>query len=139
MFRHRTTGALTPNPILEFAPLREERATAISSTGENAFVVTSGCRAFLVQARLDLSKPINETASRFLVFDPTPGFLVGRVEGKMGLRSLQLSELIRDDVYVPSENLLGAEGGGASIRGLLFETVLPRYRGRGCRHCSGGL
>lgn len=44
---------------------------------------------------------------------PTPGFRVGRVLDKMGLKAQDTSELFFDDVTVPTENLLGGvEGQG---------------------------
>jgi alkylation response protein AidB-like acyl-CoA dehydrogenase len=44
-----------------------------------------------------------------------PGFSVGRVEQKMGLRGNPTVELFFDDVVVPAENRLGEEGGGFAI------------------------
>jgi alkylation response protein AidB-like acyl-CoA dehydrogenase len=115
-----------PDPSFGIRATARREGDGYFINGRKCFCSNGGvARAYLVQARLDLSKPMKETASRFLVFDPTPGFSVGRVEDKMGLRSLQLSELILDEVYVPSENLLGGEGGGSSVGGVLFETLCP--------------
>ncbi|MBT9172674.1 MAG: Acyl-CoA dehydrogenase [Syntrophomonadaceae bacterium] len=50
--------------------------------------------------------------SAFLVENTFPGFKVGTVEKKMGLRGSHTSELIFDDCEVPEENLLGKENEG---------------------------
>lgn len=53
--------------------------------------------------------------SAFLVEKGTPGFLVGKLEDKMGLRSSDTAELIFQDCPVPAENLLGVENEGFKI------------------------
>ena len=58
--------------------------------------------------------------SALLVDTTSPGFSVGRVERKMGLRGSPSVELIFDDVRVPAGNLLGQEGRGF---GLAMKTL----------------
>ncbi|HEY7846741.1 MAG TPA: acyl-CoA dehydrogenase family protein [Candidatus Limnocylindria bacterium] len=53
--------------------------------------------------------------SGFIVETDTPGFAVARVEHKMGIRGSPTAELTFDDVRVPLENRLGAEGDGFKI------------------------
>ena len=53
--------------------------------------------------------------SAFIVETETPGFAVARVEHKMGIRGSPTAELTFDDVRVPVENRLGAEGDGFRI------------------------
>jgi alkylation response protein AidB-like acyl-CoA dehydrogenase len=53
--------------------------------------------------------------SAFIVETETPGFAAPRVEHKMGIRGSPTAELTFDDVRVPVENLLGAEGDGFRI------------------------
>jgi acyl-CoA dehydrogenase len=48
----------------------------------------------------------------FLVERSTPGFTVSRKLDKMGMRASDTAELAFHDVRVPTENLLGQEGGG---------------------------
>ncbi|CAN5117336.1 acyl-CoA dehydrogenase family protein [soil metagenome] len=45
----------------------------------------------------------------FVVEKGTPGFSVGRIEDKMGLRASETAELVFEDCRVPEENLLGGE------------------------------
>ncbi len=53
--------------------------------------------------------------SAIIVEAGTPGFTVGKVENKMGLRGSETAELIFEDCRVPAENLLGKEGQGFKI------------------------
>jgi len=53
--------------------------------------------------------------SAFIVEKGTPGFSVGKIENKMGIRGSATSELILDNVVIPEENLLGKENQGFKI------------------------
>src|SRR5579859_6873842 len=53
--------------------------------------------------------------SAFIVERDFPGFSVGRIEEKMGIKGSQTAELIFTDCEVPVENLLGREGDGFKI------------------------
>jgi alkylation response protein AidB-like acyl-CoA dehydrogenase len=48
--------------------------------------------------------------SAFVVECDSPGFSVGKIESKMGVRGSPTGELLFDDVAVPAENLIGEEG-----------------------------
>jgi len=53
--------------------------------------------------------------SAFLVERGTPGFVVGKIEDKLGLRSSETAALSFEDCRVSQENLLGREGEGFKI------------------------
>ena len=53
--------------------------------------------------------------SGFIVETDTPGFSSPRLEHKMGIRGSPTAELLFDEVRVPVENRLGAEGEGFAI------------------------
>jgi butyryl-CoA dehydrogenase len=53
--------------------------------------------------------------SAFIVEKNTPGFSVGKIEDKLGLRASDTAELLFQDCRVPVENLLGAENHGFKI------------------------
>jgi butyryl-CoA dehydrogenase len=53
--------------------------------------------------------------SAFLVETNTPGFGVGRLEDKLGLRSSDTASITLDNCHVPQNNLLGEEGEGFRI------------------------
>lgn len=50
--------------------------------------------------------------SAFILEKGMDGFLVGKKEDKLGIRSADTAELIFEDVKVPAENLIGEEGKG---------------------------
>jgi alkylation response protein AidB-like acyl-CoA dehydrogenase len=62
--------------------------------------------------------------SMLLVEKDTPGFSSSRAFEKMGLRTLQNSELVFEECRVPGENLIGKEGQGA----LIFTEVMEWER-----------
>lgn len=53
--------------------------------------------------------------SAFIVDSTTPGVEIGKVEEKMGMKAAPATEVFFDDVVVPKENRLGAEGQGFKI------------------------
>ena len=53
--------------------------------------------------------------SAFIVEKGYPGFSVGKIEHKMGIRGSETAELILEDVKVPMENLLGRAGRGVIV------------------------
>lgn len=53
--------------------------------------------------------------SAIIVDRGTPGFSIGKVEDKMGIRGAAVSELIFEDCIVPKSNLVGKEGEGFKI------------------------
>lgn len=53
--------------------------------------------------------------SAFIVEKDFPGFSVGRIEDKMGIKGSQTAELMFNDCEVPVKNLLGREGEGFKI------------------------
>ncbi|MDP6560893.1 MAG: acyl-CoA dehydrogenase family protein, partial [Candidatus Binatia bacterium] len=59
--------------------------------------------------------------SAFIVEKGMPGFSTGKVEKKMGYHGNPTAELVFDEVRVPRENLLGAEGEGFRIVMRAFE------------------
>ncbi|MFA1711130.1 acyl-CoA dehydrogenase family protein [Peribacillus frigoritolerans] len=66
---------------------------------------------FTVMAVTDPSKGSKGITS-FIVEKDFPGFQIGTVEKKMGLRGSHSAEVILEDCEVPVENVLGVEGQG---------------------------
>ena len=77
------------------------------TTGKNAGVV-------IVTAKTDDSKR-HKGISAFLVKKGTPGFSIGRLEDKMGLRASDTVDLLFEDCRIPVEDMLGKEGEGFKI------------------------
>ncbi len=77
------------------------------SSGKNGKVII----VFAVTDKEAGSKGI----SAFIVETDTPGYEVVRVEEKLGLHSSDTCQLSFEDMRIPKENLLGAEGEGYKI------------------------
>jgi len=54
----------------------------------------------------------NRGVSAFIVPRNAPGFSVGRVDKKMGVRGVPTAQLVMQDCRIPAENMLGQEGQG---------------------------
>jgi butyryl-CoA dehydrogenase len=82
----------------------------------NKIFITGGNRADLaiVYAVTDPARG-KKGISAFIVERDRPGFVVGKLEDKLGLRSSDTASLLFEDCRVPQENLLGAEGDGFRI------------------------
>jgi alkylation response protein AidB-like acyl-CoA dehydrogenase len=63
--------------------------------------------------------------SAFVVEPSFPGFRVGKLEHKMGMRGSPTGELLLDDCEVPAENLIGAEGQGFAYAMGALDTSRP--------------
>jgi alkylation response protein AidB-like acyl-CoA dehydrogenase len=75
--------------------------------------ITSGDIAWVttVMAKTDKDKGA-KGISAFIVENGTPGFKVGQLENKLGLRGSHTAELIFEDCRIPKENLLGEKNLG---------------------------
>lgn len=78
--------------------------------------ITNGGKAdiYVIFAMTDKSKG-NKGISAFIVEADTPGFSIGTIEHKMGIRGSSTTELVFEDMRIPKENLLGKEGKGFNI------------------------
>jgi len=90
----------------------------------NGGYVLNGSKVFTTngsQAKLAIVYAVTDATqskqgiSAFLVERGTPGFVVGKIEDKLGLRSSETAALSFEDCRVPLENLLGREGEGFRI------------------------
>jgi butyryl-CoA dehydrogenase len=75
--------------------------------------ITSGdiAEAIIVMAKTDKTLGA-KGISAIIVEKDTPGFKVGQLEDKLGLRGSRTAELIFEDCRVPKENLLGEKNKG---------------------------
>jgi alkylation response protein AidB-like acyl-CoA dehydrogenase len=82
--------------------------------GTKVFITNVGhAGLYIVFARTGEEKAAGVSA--FVVPSESPGLRVGQVFKKMGLNGSPTGELVLEDVEVPSENRLGAEGQGFAI------------------------
>ena len=78
--------------------------------------ITGGGQAdhIVVFALTDPAKGL-KGLSALVVDKGMPGFSIGKIEDKMGIRASETVELIFDNCRVPAENLVGKEGAGFKI------------------------
>ena len=76
--------------------------------------ITNGSDAdiIIVFAVTDPAKGARGGVSAFIVESNTPGFKVGTIEEKMGIRGSTTAELIFEDMKVSMDNMLGVYGAG---------------------------
>ena len=73
--------------------------------------ITNGARAIWTVIFATVDPSLGRAGHRaFVVEKGTPGFEVGKIEEKMGLRANETAELVLEDCRVPDQNLLGGEG-----------------------------
>jgi butyryl-CoA dehydrogenase len=78
--------------------------------------ITNGPNAGIVVTYANLDpEQRHKTVCAFVFESSAPGFKVGKVEEKMGIRCSSTSELVYDDLFVPKENLLLAENEGFKV------------------------
>ena len=77
--------------------------------------------------------------SAFIVEKDSPGFSVGRIEDKMGIKGSQTAELIFTDCEVPAENLLGHEGDGFKIAMMTLDRTRPGIGAQALGIAQGAL
>jgi butyryl-CoA dehydrogenase len=78
--------------------------------GSKMFVSNAGeAGIYIIVTRTDPAKGPGGI-SAFIVEKNTPGFSIGTIENKMGLRGDPTAELIFENCKIPKENMLGQEG-----------------------------
>lgn len=83
--------------------------------GNKVFITNAGAAdVFIVFAKTDKEQGTRGITA-FILERDMPGFTMGKPENKMGLRASSTCELVFDNVRVPVENRLGAEGKGFKI------------------------
>ena len=93
----------------------EKRGDQYILNGQKIWITNgSVADAVCVFAVTDPKKGANGI-SAFLVEKTFPGFQVGKIEKKMGIRGSPTVELIFDNCEVPAANLIGPEGDGFKI------------------------
>jgi alkylation response protein AidB-like acyl-CoA dehydrogenase len=83
--------------------------------GSKRFITNGGLAQVNSVFALTDPKAGTRGISAFIVDQDFPGFSVGRIEDKMGIKGSQTAELIFTDCEVPAKNLLGREGQGFRI------------------------
>jgi len=93
--------------------------------GSKHFITNGGlAQVTVVFARTD-PQAGTRGITAFLVEKDAPGFSVGKVEHKMGIRGSQTTELVFTDCEVPADAILGREGDGFKIAMATLDRTRP--------------
>ena len=100
----------------------ERRGDVFVLTGVKQFI-TSGKNADVAIVFAITDKTAGKKGmSAFIVDTATPGYVVARVEDKLGQRASDTAQIVFDDCRIPAINLLGREGEGYRIALANLET-----------------
>jgi alkylation response protein AidB-like acyl-CoA dehydrogenase len=84
--------------------------------GSKIFITNGGdAEIYIVFARTDKNAQKHHGISAFIIEKDTPGFVFGKKEKKMGIRSSPTCELVFENCRIPADRLLGKEGEGFKI------------------------
>ena len=107
--------------------------------GSKCFI-TNGSVAitYTIFAKTDPEKGVRGI-SAFIVPRDTPGFSIGKMEDKMGIRGCQVAELLFEGCPVPKENLLGEEGRGFAYAMMTLDRTRPTVGAQAVGIAQGAL
>ncbi len=107
--------------------------------GSKRFITNGGLAQ--VNSVMAITDPTKGTRgiSAFIVERDFPGFSVGRIEDKMGIRGSQTAELIFTDCEVPAANILGREGDGFKIAMGTLDRTRPGIAAQAVGIAQGAL
>jgi alkylation response protein AidB-like acyl-CoA dehydrogenase len=105
--------------------------------GSKRFITNAGVAdLYTVFAKTDSSLG-HDGISAFLVEKDFPGFEVGRIEPKMGIKGSTTGELFFNDLRVPADNLLGEEGEGFKVAMQILDRSRPGIGAQGLGLAQG--
>jgi alkylation response protein AidB-like acyl-CoA dehydrogenase len=94
-------------------------------SGGKRFITNAGVAGlYTVFAKTD-PEAAHRGISCFVVEADTPGFSVGRIEPKLGIKGSTTGEVFFDDCHIPAENLVGEEGEGFAIAMRVLDRSRP--------------
>jgi len=107
--------------------------------GSKCFIVHGSIAiTYTIFAKTDPEKGVRGI-SAFVVPRNTPGFSIGKLEDKMGIRGQQVSELFFENCLIPKENLLGEEGRGFSYAMITLDRTRPTIGAQALGIAQGAL
>src|SRR3954451_21712707 len=105
--------------------------------GGKRFITNAGvAHVYVVFAKTDPEQG-HGGISAFVVEADTPGFEVGRIEPKMGIKGSTTGEIFFNDARVPAANMLGAEGEGFKIAMRILDRSRPGIGAQGLGLAQG--
>ncbi|HET9392167.1 MAG TPA: acyl-CoA dehydrogenase family protein [Candidatus Rubrimentiphilum sp.] len=117
----------------------EKRGDKYILNGQKIWITNgSVADAVCVFAVTDPQKGANGIGA-FMVEKTFPGFQVGKIEKKMGIRGSPTVELIFDNCEVPAANLIGPEGDGFKIAMKVLDKSRPGIAAQALGIAQGAL
>jgi alkylation response protein AidB-like acyl-CoA dehydrogenase len=105
--------------------------------GGKRFITNAGvAHIYVVFAKTEPSAG-HSGISAFVVEADAPGFEVGRIEPKMGIKGSTTGEVFFNDCRVPAENLLADEGGGFTLAMRILDRSRPGIGAQGLGLAQG--
>jgi alkylation response protein AidB-like acyl-CoA dehydrogenase len=105
--------------------------------GGKRFITNAGVAGlYVVFAKTD-PEAGHTGISAFVVEADTPGFEVGRIEPKMGIKGSTTGEIFFNDMRIPADNLLGEEGEGFRIAMRILDRSRPGIAAQGLGLAQG--
>jgi alkylation response protein AidB-like acyl-CoA dehydrogenase len=105
--------------------------------GSKRFITNAGVASlYVVFAKTDPDAG-HAGISAFVVEADAPGFSVGRIEPKMGIKGSTTGEVFFDDCRIPADNLLGEEGEGFKIAMRILDRSRPGIGAQGLGIAQG--
>jgi alkylation response protein AidB-like acyl-CoA dehydrogenase len=105
--------------------------------GGKRFITNAGVASvYVVFAKTDPEKG-HSGISAFVVESAAPGFEVGRIEPKMGIKGSTTGEVFFNDCRIPVDNLLGAEGEGFRLAMRVLDRSRPGIGAQGLGLAQG--
>ena len=105
--------------------------------GSKRFITNAGVAGlYTVFAKTDPSSGHGGIPA-FVVEADAPGFGVGRIEPKMGIKGSTTGELFFDDCRIPADNLLGEEGEGFRLAMRILDRSRPGVAAQGLGLAQG--
>jgi alkylation response protein AidB-like acyl-CoA dehydrogenase len=105
--------------------------------GSKRFITNAGVASlYVVFAKTDPDAG-HAGISAFVVEADAPGFSVGRIEPKMGIKGSTTGEVFFDDCRIPADNLLGEEGEGFKIAMGILDRSRPGIGAQGLGIAQG--
>ena len=115
---------------------RRDRDAYVVNGGKR-FITNAGvAHVYIVFAKTDPTEG-HSGISAFVVEADTPGFGVGRIEPKMGIKGSTTGEVFFDDCRIPANNLLGEDGEGFKVAMQILDRSRPGIGAQGLGLAQG--
>jgi alkylation response protein AidB-like acyl-CoA dehydrogenase len=130
-------GAGSDVAALETTAARQNDGYTLN--GSKVFI-TNGAEADIVLVFATIDKALRHRGiTGFIVEKGTPGFSVGKLESKLGIRASSTAELIFEDCFIPEANRLGDEGEGFEIALSAIDTSRVSVAAQGVGIAQGAF